>query len=82
MSQVWNLAQGVLTPRPYIVPAEFPLSRVGRDAGNRAGEGGAYVSQKGSQLWRTYWEMCPGSLAPCWQALKWGPWVPWEAGAY
>lgn len=28
------------------------------------GEGGVHVSQKGLQPWRTYWETCPGSLAP------------------
>ena len=28
------------------------------------GEGGVHVSQKGLQPWRTYWETCPGCLAP------------------
>lgn len=79
MAEVWDLAPGILTPRPYISPTEFLLSRVGRDGGGRVGEEGTHVSQKGSH---TYWEVCPGSLAPCWQALKQGLWVPWEVGVY
>lgn len=82
VAQVWDLAPGVLPPRPYTGPTEFSLSRVGWIGGGRVGEGGAHVSQKGLKPWRTYWEMCPGSLAPCWQALKRGLWVPWEAGVY
>lgn len=82
LAQIWDLAPGILTPRPYIGPTEFLLSRAGKDGGGRVGEEGAHVSQKGSQPWRTYWELCPGSLAPCWQAPKQGPWVPWEVGVY
>ena len=37
----WNWAQGVLTPRPYVGPTEFPLSRAGRDVGSRAGGRGS-----------------------------------------
>ena len=80
VAQVWDLAPGVLMLRSCIGPTELPLSTVGGDSGGREGAGGAPVSQKGSPPWRTDWDMCPGSLAPCWQALKQGPWVPWEAG--
>lgn len=79
LAQVWDLAPGVLMPGSCIGPTEFLLSRVGGADGGGRGKREP-VSQKGSKPWCTYWEVCPGSLAPCWHALKQGSWVPWEVG--